>query len=197
MIYIKQMKTIQMRKFNGDVLANNDGSSFESMDDTFDDTVADPNFEPEEEVIVNQTGNRRPTRNFNPLNMLNFHVAFLVDEPNTYDQVMKSPDKEIWMDAMTDEIKSLNDNQTWTLVHAPAGKRVIDNKWVFKIKRNADNSIDRYKARLVVRGFTQEYGIDYVETFRPVIRYTSLRAILSIAAQQKLHIKQFDVKTAF
>lgn len=68
---------------------------------------------------------------------------------------------------------------------------------MYKLKRNTNDSIDRFKARIVARGFKQEHGIDYWETFSPVVRFTSVRAILAIAAKQKLCIKQFDGKTAF
>lgn len=68
---------------------------------------------------------------------------------------------------------------------------------MFKIKRNSDDTIKCYKARLVIRGFTQEYGIDYNETFSPVVQFTSIRTIVAIVAEKKLKLKQFDVKTAF
>lgn len=98
---------------------------------------------------------------------------------------------------MLDEYSSLLQNKTWTLVDKPANQKVIDNKWVYKIKKNPNDDDKRYKARLVVRGFTQQYGIDYQETFSPVVRFTSLPAILAVAAERGLLMKQFDVKTAF
>lgn len=98
---------------------------------------------------------------------------------------------------MKDEFDSLVKNRTWKLVDLPPGKKVIDNRWVFKVKLDTNGSIDRFKARLVVRGFTQEYGVDYGETFSPVVKFTSIRTILAIAAQEKLKLRQFDVKTAF
>lgn len=98
---------------------------------------------------------------------------------------------------MSDEYKSLIDNNTWILVDKPNNQQLIDNKWVFKVKENPDGSIERYKARLVARGFSQRYGIDYEETFSPVVRFTSIRTILAIAAQKRMKVKQFDVKTAF
>lgn len=119
------------------------------------------------------------------------------DEPKTYEQAMNSSGSEQWSHAMDEEFKSLVDNETWDLVEKPIDQRVVDCKWVYKIKRNPDESINRFKARLVAKGFTQQYGIDYEETFSPVVRFTSVRAILAIAAEKKLLIKQFDVKTAF
>lgn len=119
------------------------------------------------------------------------------DEPRTYQEAIDSSESQNWKDAMESEYNSLLQNETWILVEKPENQRVIDNKWVFKVKKNPDDTIDRYKARLVCRGFNQEYGIDYMETFAPVVRFDSLRAILAIVAERKMHMLQFDVKTAF
>lgn len=127
------------------------------------------------------------------------HFAMLAisEEPKTYEQAIQADDHKQWEQAMDEEYDSLIKNRTWTLVEAPVDQRVIDNRWVYKVKQNPDGSIDRYKARLVVRGFTQEYGIDYHETFSPVVKFTSIRAILALAAAKRMKLKQFDVKTAF
>lgn len=98
---------------------------------------------------------------------------------------------------MESEYNSLMQNGTWILIEKPTNQRVIDNKWVFKVKKNPDDTVDRYKARLVCRGFNQEHRIDYMETFAPVVRFDSLRTILAIAAKKKMHMLQFDIKTAF
>ena len=88
-------------------------------------------------------------------------------------------------------------NATWTLEKLPEGREAIGNKWIFKVKHNADGSIDRYKARLVAQGFSQKPGIDYYETFSLVARLTSIRTILAIANELDLHLHQMDVQTAF
>lgn len=98
---------------------------------------------------------------------------------------------------MDEEFDSLIKNGTWKLVDFPNGEKVIDNKWVFKIKEKPNGIIDRYKARLVVRGFTQQHGINYHETFSPVVRFSSIRAMLAICAARNMKLMQFDVKTAF
>lgn len=105
---------------------------------------------------------------------------------HTYQEAIRSNQKQEWIAAMNDEIYSLTKNRTWQLVVLPAGKKVIDNRWVFKIKMNANGSIDRYKSRLVVRGFTQEYGVDYNETFSPVVRFTLVRTVLAIAVSNSV-----------
>src|SRR6187551_475851 len=98
---------------------------------------------------------------------------------------------------MEEEMDSLEENATWSLVELPADRKAISNRWVYRIKRRADGEIDRYKARLVVRGFSQQKGIDYDETFSPVARFGTIRSILSVAASEHLKLAQFDVKSAF
>lgn len=129
--------------------------------------------------------------------LLNLHVAFMVDEPENYKQALKDANCEKWKIAMKEEYDSLLKNHTWELVDRPLGVKIVDNKWVYKLKSERPNAPARYKARLVARGFTQEYGVNYYETFSPVVRFTSIRLILAMAAQRKMHLKQFDVKTAF
>lgn len=126
-----------------------------------------------------------------------FAMMAVCEEPTTYHEAMNSHDRNNWIEAMNDEYSSLIKNKTWMLVNQPINQKVIDNRWVFKIKENPNGTIERYKARLVVRGFTQQYGVNYEETFSPVAKFTSIRAILSLVAIEKLKIKQFDVKTAF
>jgi Reverse transcriptase (RNA-dependent DNA polymerase) len=101
------------------------------------------------------------------------------------------------MKAMEETMESMRSNNVWKLVNLPEGRKVIGNKWVLKIKRLADGSIDRYKARLVVKGYTQQEGIDYEEIFSPVVRFTSIRLILATVAGLDLELHQMDVKTVF
>ena len=79
----------------------------------------------------------------------------------------------------------------------PKGRKLIGSRWVFKTKLNPDGSIERFKARIVVKGYSQISGIDYTETFAPVMRYDSLHLILALAAQLGLSLWQADIKTAF
>lgn len=126
-----------------------------------------------------------------------FQSAKVVNEPATYNQALKSPEKDAWKAAMQEEIQSQELNNSWEVVDQPKNAKLLDTKWVFKLKKNADGSIARYKARLVIRGYLQEFGVDYDETFSSVVRYESIRMLLSLAVSHKLYIEQFDVKTAF
>jgi hypothetical protein len=120
-----------------------------------------------------------------------------VNEPASFSEVLHSPDRDKWMTAMQEEMSSMDKNNVWELVDLPPGCKTIGNKWVLKVKRKADGSIDRYKARLVAKGYTQREGIDYEDTFSPMVRFASIRLILSIVAKQDLELFQMDVKTAF
>jgi len=88
-------------------------------------------------------------------------------------------------------------NDVWDLVNRPRDTNIVSNKWVFDLKRLPTGQIKRYKARLVARGFSQQYGIDYEETFTPVVRLESLQTLLAIAAIEDLEVHQMDVSTAY
>ena len=118
-------------------------------------------------------------------------------DPRTLKQARRSPNSLKWDTAMKEELASLEKHNTWTLVNLPPGKNLIGCKWVYKTKRNANGSIDRYKARLVAQRFKQEYGIGYDEVFAPVARYDSIRTILAVGAHEDYEIHQMDVKSAF
>jgi hypothetical protein len=92
---------------------------------------------------------------------------------------------------------SLEENNTWTEVEPPLDRKVVKCKWVFKLKYKPDGSIERYKARLVARGFSQEYGIDYQQTYAPVVKMASLRLILALAIDRSWFLRQLDVSTTF
>lgn len=110
---------------------------------------------------------------------------------------MDSPDSELWKKAMVDEFNSLQENHTWELTDLPANRKAIDVKWVFKTKKDVDGNIVRHKARLVVKGYSQRKGIDYDQTFSPVVRQSSIRYLMSMAAQYDLEIEQMDAVSAF
>nr|XP_016434482.1 PREDICTED: uncharacterized mitochondrial protein AtMg00820-like [Nicotiana tabacum] len=102
-----------------------------------------------------------------------------------------------WQNAMTQEFEALYANSTWDLVPLPKGKQVIDCRWVYKVKHTTDSSIERYKNRLVVKGCTQQAGIDYTDTFSPVVKMTTVRSLIAIAAKKRWQIYQLYVNNAF
>jgi histone deacetylase 1/2 len=102
-----------------------------------------------------------------------------------------------WKQAMDDEYKALMDNKTWHLVPYKKGSNLIDSKWVYRIKKKADGTIDRYKTRLIAKGFKQRYGIDYEDTFSPVVKAATIRLVLSISVSKGWSLRQLDVKNVF
>ncbi|GJY22389.1 retrovirus-related pol polyprotein from transposon TNT 1-94 [Tanacetum coccineum] len=118
-------------------------------------------------------------------------------EPSTLQEALNNPDASFWKEAMQEEIEALHKNKTWELVPLPGGRKPIGNKWVYKIKKNGDDQVERYRARLVVKGYAQKEGIDFNEIFSPVVRMTTIRVVLAMCATYDLHLEQLDVKTAF
>jgi hypothetical protein len=115
-------------------------------------------------------------------------------EPTSYSTTVKDLG---WCKAMDAELQALEENQTWILTDLPPGKDAVTYKYVYKIKRNSDGSVERLKARLVAKGYTQQEGIDYHETFSPVAKMVTVRCLLSVAAVRGWHLHQFDVNNAF
>ncbi|MCI05645.1 hypothetical protein A2U01_0026698, partial [Trifolium medium] len=119
-------------------------------------------------------------------------------DPENYSEAISSDLSDEWIEAMNDEIISMNHNGVWELVELPNGFiKPIGCKWVFKTKKDAKGNVERFKARLVAKGFTQNEGIDYKETFSPVSSNDSFRIIMTLVAHYDLELHQMDVKTAF
>jgi histone deacetylase 1/2 len=110
------------------------------------------------------------------------------------DEALNDPS---WKKAMQEEIEALHKNGTWHLVPPIKGANIINCKWVFKVKRKADGSIERYKGRSVAKGYKQRYGIDYEDTFSPVVKIATMRLVLSIAVSKGWCLRQLDVQNAF
>lgn len=117
-----------------------------------------------------------------------------VDEPIHFEYVVK---EEKWVAAMEEEIEAIERNDTWELVSLPKGKHVIGVKWVYKTKSNIEGKIERHKERLVVKGYKQQHGRDYAETFVPVTQMKTVRTVVAIFVQHKWTVYQMDVKLAF
>jgi hypothetical protein len=99
-----------------------------------------------------------------------------------------------WRCAMKEEYDALISNNTWDLVPHPVGSNIITVKWIFKHKFNFDNTLERYKARWVLRGFTQRPGIDYDKTFNPVVKPATAHTVFSLTVSRSWHVHQLDVK---
>ena len=111
---------------------------------------------------------------------------------------MKSPDSDRWISAMQQELDTLHYNNTWSVVPLPRSDRnIVGSKWIYKIKRDANGDIARYKARLVAQGFSQQPGIDFAEIFSPVVPYDSLRLLIALVAHHRWRPQQLDIKGAF
>ncbi|GBP87760.1 Retrovirus-related Pol polyprotein from transposon TNT 1-94 [Eumeta japonica] len=131
---------------------------------------------------------------------LNYEQSYLccnedVSVPFNYSEAIASPDSEKWKTSIRKELEAHHQNGIWTLIEKPPNAKSIGSKWIFQIKDETTGP--RFKARLCAKGYAQQEGIDYNETFSPTVRYDSIRLLISIAAQEKLEIVQFDVTTAF
>ncbi|GKV51302.1 hypothetical protein SLEP1_g57970 [Rubroshorea leprosula] len=120
--------------------------------------------------------------------------ALLVAEPTCYDEAYG---KQEWENSMKEEIGSIEKNNTWELVDKPERKTPIGVKWVYRVKYKTNGSVQKYKSRLVAKGYVQKHGIDFLETFFLVARFETVRLVIALAAQMKWKIFKFDVKSAF
>lgn len=123
------------------------------------------------------------------------HLLLLFnEEPWDFKTAME---ERVWREACKEDINSIVKNKTWDLVDLPPGVKAIGLKWIFKIKRNADGSINKYKSRLVAKGYIQRHGIDFEEVIAPVARIETVRFLIALAASKGWEIHHLDVKTAF
>ena len=113
------------------------------------------------------------------------------------EQAKRSLEWPEWEHAIQAELAQLQQKGTWKLVEKPADAIPISNKWVLTKKHDKEGNVVKYKARLVARGFTQRPGLDYGETFSPVVRFETIRALLAMVASKKLKVRQLDVKGAY
>ena len=118
------------------------------------------------------------------------------DQP-TLDQACRSLEWPKWEWAIQSELTQLKQKGTWKLVEKPVDMVPISNKWVLTKKRDKAGNLVKYKAQLVARGFTQRPGLDYNETFSPVVHFETIRALLVMVASKKLKVRQLDVKGAY
>ncbi|GJX06749.1 retrotransposon protein, putative, ty1-copia subclass [Tanacetum coccineum] len=119
------------------------------------------------------------------------------DEPINYKAALLDPESEKWLASMNVEMQSMKDNDVWELVELPPNAKTVGHKWLFKKKTDMDGAVHTFKSRLVAKGFTQTYGVDYEETFSPVADIRAIRILIAIAAFYDYEIWKMDVKTAF
>ncbi|CAI7779652.1 unnamed protein product [Closterium sp. NIES-54] len=126
-----------------------------------------------------------------------FSPVDMPGEPATPKEALESSDAQEWKKAIESELKSIEENDTWELVELPEGHKAITSKWLFKIKSDADSKIERYKSRLVAKGYQQKEKVEFNELFAPVVKRTTMRTLLAGAAIKGWVVKQMDVTTAF
>jgi len=120
-------------------------------------------------------------------------LLFSIESQNVH-EVCKD---ECWVKAMNEELEQIEKNNTWELVPRPHDKNIIGTKWIFKNKLNENGEVIRNKARLVCKGYAQQEGIDFEETFAPLARLEAIRMFLALSSFQKFKVYQMDVKSTF
>lgn len=122
----------------------------------------------------------------------------LKERNHSFQEAMGCLDSNKWLEAMKKEMESLWKNKTWRLAEKQERQKLIDCKWIYKLKEGATIGEElRYKARLVTKAFTQKEGVDYTEIFSPMVKYKTIRFLLAIVAQFNWEFEQMDVKTTF
>lgn len=124
-------------------------------------------------------------------------VNVSTDVPENYKDVFGRTDEQCWKEAIDEELGSMEKNKVWEIVKKPPDVKLLKSKWVFRIKEDEHGNPIRYKARLVAKGFLQKYGVDYNETYAPVAKLTTVRAVLAVGVYRKYIFHHLDVKTAF
>ena len=144
---------------------------------------------------------QRENRGVPPLRLIEIMLAAEESDnggaPATYQEALSGPEGKEWKKAFDAEVESLNENKVYTVVDRPAGKKVVRAKWVLRRKLLPGGKLDKLKARIVAKGFTQREGIDYDETYSPTVRFGSVRLMVAAAAAGGMHTHQMDVTTAF
>ena len=132
-----------------------------------------------------------------PPTQFSLNCVIDISEPLSYQDATTRDDSFHWLKAMKEEINSLKENHTWTLSQLPPGRKAIRSKWVYKIKHDANGNINRYKARLVAVGCSQTAGIDFEETFSPVVRWETVRLCLAHCLHTGIPAIHLDIASAY
>ncbi|GKV25633.1 hypothetical protein SLEP1_g35036 [Rubroshorea leprosula] len=143
---------------------------------------------------ISDTDDDSPILKTKSLEEIYEQCSFTVDEPSNY---AEASTHEEWRNAMQEELSAIEKNVTWSITSRSEDKNVIGVKWVYRSKLNAYGSLNKYKARLVVKGYAQQPGVDFGETFSLVARHDTIRLLLALAAQKKWKVYHLDVKSTF
>ena len=175
-------------------------SNSETQNFTQFETIASPklNSEPVSSDKDNDKVDDAPRRSKRQRVVKSFgddSIVYLVDDvPKTLPEAYASPDAEYWKEAVHSEMDSIMSNGTWEITDCPSGCKPVGCKWIFKKKMRSDGTIEKYKVRLVAKGYTQKEGDDFFDTYSPVARIATIRVLLALASSYGLHIHQMDVK---
>jgi hypothetical protein len=132
---------------------------------------------------------------YSPPNFCSAFVLTAIDnKPNSVSEVVDSAEGKLWKEAMVEEMESLYKNETWDLVKLPSGRKLVGSMWMFKKKMNVAGQVEKFKDRLVAKGYSQ---VDFGEIFSPIANLTSIRVLISLMATFDLEIEKMDVKTLF
>ncbi|KAL2234657.1 UNVERIFIED_CONTAM: Retrovirus-related Pol polyprotein from transposon TNT 1-94 [Sesamum indicum] len=198
----KEREFVDLDISNSGIMRPADTDSMGVQTDETEQTEIEPEPASEEPIAESSTPlalgreprlRRAPDRYFPSL-----YYLLLSDcgEPECYAEAVNDAHKSKWELAMNDEMNSLKKKDTWELCQLPKGKKALQNRWVYRVKKESDGK-KRYKARFVVKGFQKRYGIDFTDIFTPVVKLTTILLVLSMVATDNLELQQMDGKTAF
>ena len=144
----------------------------------------------------------RENRGVPPLRYIESYLAGAAEEdakhsPQSVQEALQGEHMAEWRKAMDSEMASLRENGVYELVDKPNNKKVVKSKWVFRVKTNERGEIEKYKARVVAKGYSQVEGVDYDQTFSPTVRFESIRQMVALGASKGLEMHQMDVTTKF
>lgn len=187
--------------------SNNSDRVFNSLRKEMEENVVGDSTKTKQKNGVSSTG-KTETRSRKKRNLLNVGILgdvslFLtsskniISEPATLAEAKKSTYRKYWIEATRKEVYKLERRSCWKVTRQPQNRKVIKSKLVFKVKRDHLGRVKKFKVRLVAKGFTQEEGVDYKETFSPVAKGVSFRLAIVLALRHNLHLRQLDVETAF
>jgi hypothetical protein len=151
------------------------------------------NHEEDNNIVTQKGKKRRTAKSFGE-----DYIIYLVDDTSkTIEVTYSSLDADLWNEAVQSEMDSTMSNGIWEVVDRPYGCKPVGYKWVFKKKFSPDGTIEKYKARLLAKGYTQKEGEDYFDTYSSVARLTTIRELLFLATSHGLLVHQMNVKTTF